>query len=285
MCGQVSVFFGSDLGIEKELYGGDASLSFIGTSTARCGISLASVDVDADGKSDLFIGCDRAGGSYAGTGWVSVFMGGRLGLLGDHYIDPESYTGSDHYRIAGDIDRIGFGHAMGILPDIDGDGVPDLVVSAPTHEYGSLGWTGGGSGPQRGRIYVLSGALLDDETELSGADAITTIVGVHDDDRIGDSVVSAGDFTGDGIEDFWIGASLAAEDEAVPGLVYLMSGADIMEGAALDVNDAVLTFTGVSDGSYAGYFVAGRGDYNGDGKPDLFTVAGGVGEAYLMFGR
>ncbi len=87
------------------------------------------------------------------------------------------------------------------------------------------------------------------------------------------------------MDDLWIGASNATLEDVVPGQVYLMSGADLMAESALDVSDAVHTFYGSDHAGRAGAVVAGVGDYNGDGRPDLFTLATGLGEAYLVFGR
>jgi hypothetical protein len=276
--GQVFVFLGSELGIERELYGSESSYTFIGEGAYdRCGISLDAADLDNDGLSDIFVGCDGLTGDHTSSGMVAVFMGGRLGVRRDKLMS------SAHYLISGDAPNIAFGLSLKIIPSLDGDDLPDLAVSAPSHEFGLGGW--GTSGPQRGRTYVFTGDQFGEESEISADEARATIDGIDDDDRIGTWLANAGDFTDDGVDDLWIGSAYATLDEVDPGQVYLMSGADLMAESALDVTDAAHTFYGSDHADRVGWVVAGVGDYNGDGRPDLFTVASGLGEAYLLFGR
>jgi len=278
LAGQVFVYLGSDLGIERELYGSDSSFTFIGENMYdRCGISLDAADIDDDGRSDIFVGCDGLTGDYPSSGVVAVFMGGRLGVRRDKLM---SWA---HYLISGDSSNIHFGFSLSIIPSLDGDDLPDLAISAPSHEYGVGGWAP--AGPQRGRTYVFTGDQFGEESALSADEARATIDGIDDDDRIGTCVANAGDFTDDGVDDLWIGSANATLEDVDPGQVYLMSGADLMAESAFDVSDAAHTFYGSDHAGRAGAVVAGVGDYNGDGRPDLFTVATGLGEAYLVFGR
>jgi hypothetical protein len=118
------------------------------------------------------------------------------------------------------------------------------------------------------------------------------IDGVADMVRIGISLAGAGDFDGDAVADVWIGAPFAIRDDAEPGQVYLLSGADLVPGTTIDVSSAESAFFGEADGDEAGWSVAAEGDYNGDGRTDLFTFAPSAftddverGKAYLVFGR
>jgi hypothetical protein len=137
----------------------------------------------------------------------------------------------------------GFGSAVAVPGDVDGDGVPDLLVGAPLALGGA------------GRVVLLSGAdgavLLD----LPGAAA---------GQALGTSVDGAGDVDGDGIPDLIAGAPGDSTAASGAGAAFLFAGAD---GSVLRVllGDAAFDRLGQS--------VAGLGDTDGDGVPDVAVGA------------
>lgn len=136
-----------------------------------------------------------------------------------------------------------FGWVSAPLPDLDGDGAPDLVVGSPFHASG---------GANAGRIYVFSGRS---GLELFHAD------GGAAGERLGHSVRPAGDLDRDGIEDILAGGRGAT---LVAGAARVFSGAT---GAPL----LTIRIGATSDGF--GYAVANLGDVNEDGIPDLAVGA------------
>lgn len=150
-----------------------------------------------------------------------------------------------------------FGWIARGLGDVDGDGVTDIVVSAPGNPpYGST----------RGAVYVYSGKsgkLLWKHIGEPGS-------------LLGTGLESAGDVDGDGIADVVAGAPGA-------NLVVVLSGRDGHElyrvrGDSVDVD--------------LGTAVAGVGDVDGDGRADFVAGApssggngAGSGRAYLFSGR
>lgn len=156
-------------------------------------------------------------------------------------------------------DRFGWiGRSAG---DTDGDGVEDLLTSAP---YKSLG---GGFGA--GRVYLYSGKTGELLFQLDGKPG----------DRLGIGIEAAGDVDGDGHADLLIGASGAGGT----GEAYVVSGKTL---------ERMRTFKGERPGDSFGHDLSGAGDQNGDGFADLLIGApafDGVGtdsgKLYLYSGK
>jgi hypothetical protein len=144
------------------------------------------------------------------------------------------------------------------IGDVDGDGISDIVTSAPT--FGANGRPTG-----RGRIYVYSGrsgALLWERTGEEG-------------ENLGTGLEGAGDVDRDGAPDVIAGAPGS-------GRAYVYSGRD---------GKTLLTLIGTTQERY-GASAAGAGDQNGDGYPDLIVgapsnnAAGtGAGRTYVVSGK
>ncbi len=150
-----------------------------------------------------------------------------------------------------------FGWIARNIGDVDGDGVPDVVISAPTNS---------GVGDKAGRIYVYSTKL---GTLLWTADG-------HAGDELGTGVEAAGDTNGDGIPDVIASA---------PGGGYakVYSGRD---------GRVLLTLRGEHIGDEFGRHAAGTGDVNHDGFADVIVGAPSnnaagqkAGRAYVYSGK
>jgi len=131
--------------------------------------------------------------------------------------------------------------------DVNNDGRPDYVVGAP--EDGNV--LGFGEGFAR----VYSGA--------TGA-VLYTFNGTSNADRFGTWVDGAGDVNNDGFADVVVGAPQVSTLGSNRGRVTVHSGAN---GATL------WTFDGAVNGDRLGTVVAGVGDVNGDGRPDILTAS------------
>ncbi len=132
--------------------------------------------------------------------------------------------------------------AVSELGDVDGDGVPDVMVGAPL-----IG---------NGRVRVYSGVngaqLLNMTVTLNGA-------------RFGHSVGAAGDVNGDGVEDVIAGAPNDADmGGTLTGTARVRSGAG---GATIRVLE------GSGNGDRFGWSVHGAGDVDGDGVEDAIVGA------------
>lgn len=135
-----------------------------------------------------------------------------------------------------------YGWAIARIDDVNGDGVAELAVGAPNH----VGVDGAA-----GRVQLLSGA--------DGA-VLWTVDGEAG-DRLGYALADAGDVDGDGIHDVVIGAP---GTDMNAGALRLRSGID---------GSVLLDIPSPEPGAFLGAAVAGAGDLNGDGQPDVIAGA------------
>ncbi|MBV8784839.1 MAG: FG-GAP repeat protein, partial [Gammaproteobacteria bacterium] len=134
-----------------------------------------------------------------------------------------------------------FGWIARNIGDVDGDGVNDVVVSAPTH---------GADNSHAGRIYVYSGRSGQLLWQADGDPG----------DELGTGVEAAGDTDGDGIPD------VVASGPAGHGVARIYSGRD---GRVLH------SFASPSRDETFGSHMAGAGDVDGDGCADVIVGSPG----------
>jgi hypothetical protein len=113
------------------------------------------------------------------------------------------------------------GHSVSSAGDVDGDGRDDLLIGAP--------WVAYGGNAHAGQVYLVSSAnpsgALSGNIDLFGVGSTiagATFGGTQFKGEAGFSVSSAGDFNGDGLDDFLIGAP--ARGIADNGKAYLIFG-------------------------------------------------------------
>jgi VCBS repeat-containing protein len=121
------------------------------------------------------------------------------------------------------------------------------------------------------------------------------INGVSADDLSGDSVSSAGDVNGDGLDDLIIGASGDDPNGTDSGASFVVFGKTSGAAVQLSTIEAGIggfVINGVSRNDYSGASVSAAGDVNGDGLDDLIIGArydgpNGVqsGASFVVFGK
>lgn len=189
------------------------------------------------------------------------------------------------YDFIGEAGGDSAGESVSSAGDVDGDGLDDLLIGAP--------WSTEG-GTDGGKAYVMLASSLGDKAriKLSRADYSLSGEGIYE--YAGDTVSSAGDVDGDGLDDILVAATGSSEGGEISGKVYLFLGRSLAEESRLDPLAADYTFTGEGTAKdAAGGSVSSVGDVDGDGLDDILIGADGyndgdavnVGRAYLFLGR
>jgi len=221
--GSATVLSGKDGAVLYAFTGVNAGDQF-GWAVASAG------DVNADGYGDLVVGAPQADVKGAGSGSVMVRSGKDGALL-------HAFHGDN----AGD----SLGWSVASAGAANGDQHDDVVAGAPNDDN---------NGQRSGMVRTFSGS--------TGA-VLWSANGDFVSDRFGYSVSSAGDVSGDGLDDVVAGAPLDDNNGNNSGMARVLSGAD---------GSSVLSVDGDLVDENLGWSVSGGGDVDGDGTPDV--VAG-----------
>ncbi|MEM9488020.1 MAG: flagellar hook-basal body complex protein, partial [Myxococcota bacterium] len=238
----------------------------------RHGYSLSTAgDFNDDGYDDLAVvvrGASRPssfGSEYAnpsscpGTitraGAVLIYLGSSAGLEAEPAFIYYGYGYEDNTRLV----RGGF--------DFDNDGYGDLLVSSYT-------WSsGGGFAIVYGR--PASGAGI---TVLCSAERY---LGVSSSGRLGYAAAPIGDINGDGCDEFAVGApreDLGESDQGSVRVLWGWGGSGCFSGPRMTTLVPTVAYT------QFGTAVAGGGDVDGDGIPDLVVGGSGYREDFTAVG-
>lgn len=220
-------------------------------------------DINSDGNWEFLVG--MPGKSVSDAGQVFFWYGGT-GLT----VAPDVvWTGSNNEMFGWCVARIG---------DVNDDNVADFAVGAP--------WADN-VGTNAGRVYVFFGGSLTSGTAAAQADVV--IDGALGSDGFGYAISAAGDFDGDGIDDFIVGAPDVATPPTKPGSAFVIYGAN--GGPSSDLADATVLSGPVAGGRF-GFAVSDAGDFLGGpemsvavGAPLLDNFGLDAGAVYVYEGR
>ncbi|MEZ4721143.1 MAG: LamG-like jellyroll fold domain-containing protein [Flavobacteriales bacterium] len=179
-----------------------------------------------------------------------------------------SDTSGNFYAVLDNNDR--FGMAIEALGDINGDGVPDMAVSAIEDDDG-------GSGSNKGAIYIMkmadeSGVLMYNKIS---SDSGGFGSGIANDDFFGRCIADIGDINGDGVNDLAVGAGWSNDggtDRGSLWILFLDSTGNV--SAKQKISSSSGSFNGsLSNGDLFGTSVIGVPDLNNDGVRDIVVGA------------
>ncbi len=219
---------------------------FLDPGSYSTGLTLANLgDVTGDGVPDLAAGDDVWGGGITRPGAVTITRGGDGALV--RLLEGES----PHDLFGWSLDRV---------PDVDGDGVLELVVGAPGCD---------GAASNAGAVYLYSGAS---QTLLWKRD------GVEVDGAFGYTVRGIGDLDGDGRGDIVASGpgESSATGEHAAGRTLLLSGATGQPIRIVGVGNA---------DDQSGRSLDVLGDLNGDLLPEIAVGSPFASENFTSAGR
>ncbi|MFH1464123.1 MAG: FG-GAP-like repeat-containing protein [Pseudomonadota bacterium] len=299
MGGEAYLYFGASTGVDP---GSEQRLANPGVAIAYFGWSVAGVgDLNGDGYDDVLVGAayDTSGGeSWAGSAWL--YPGSAAGL---------DTAAAQRLSAPEPVEAGIFGRSCAGAGDVDGDGQPDVVVGTWSHSPAAYLFSGDGAGLDGEDPQILVGTSTDvenwfgyavagagdvdgdgywdvlvgawgEEAEagaaylfrggaggLDSAGATRLTAGDADaGDHYGFALAGPGDLDGDGYAEVVVGAEEDDAEGEDAGAVYLyLGGASGLDTAG----EQKITASDAAPGFHFGASVAGAGDVDGDGHPDL----------------
>ncbi|SON55493.1 Hemolysin, plasmid [Hartmannibacter diazotrophicus] len=292
---------GSESVLLSEIASGNGGFKIIGEEPRdEAGSTVANAgDINGDGYADLLI---TARGPYYDDAFVTkvyvVFGGDDLSPAGGTIELADIAAGNGGFEIVGGTASDQYGESVASAGDVNGDGFDDMIIGAPRADDG---------GQNSGAAYVVFGADglspaggSIDLADISAGIGGFKIIGANMNDAAGQSVASAGDINGDGIDDLIIGATGESSGGAGAGGAFVVYGADGLSpaGGIIDLDNVAagtggFKIIGENTWDNAGTSVAWAGDVNNDGIDDVIigatqTAPGGVensGAAYVVYGQ
>ncbi len=265
-------------GENAEMLGRDDAMSIWGSTVyarggSGIGASVAGGDLDGDGKEDLIVG---APGSFYGRGGgiVMVFFARDPSEMHELWAERDA-----DLIITGTTENDKFGHSLRTA-DLDGDGMDELVISAPFADgIGDLK-------RDSGEVYIVSGQSRSSfgcRKDIGTMSLFGHVYGRDPGDHLGVRL-DIGDLDADSVEELvlcsegsggMIEASSTFENEAIGSWEI-----EVIKGTASGLGELDLTASGPMVRYYGSYVVGSGyaqhignglalGDFDGDGTDDI----------------
>ncbi len=205
------LFMNSDGTVSSHQKISDTQGSFTSTLAgySRLGLDIDDIgDMDGDGNEDIVVGY-RGGTSNPG----GIFI---LNLNSSGTVKTETLI--DQTDISSIQTNSAFGGGVASIPDVNGDGIPDLAV-------GAHGDDADGTGANTGAVWIV---CLDSSNAVVDTQKVNAISGrfngpMRPSDFMGFGLSHIGDVNKDGFPDIAVGAFYDSESASLGGAVWTMS--------------------------------------------------------------
>ena len=247
-------------------------------STDRGGLAGFSIgvigDLNRDGCDEILVGAPFFDGYRKDGGKVYLIAGTRDGWSNNMLLNE---TAIATFKRGRDVLQAKVGYSVAGIGDVNADGLPDFMIGAPNIDQTYL-------------VYGRSEMDWGEDFDLRNADVIFVSEGPRQ--QFGHQIEGVGDVNGDGIDDFIISAIRNREGGTAAGKIYLILGQPGgWDSVTVNVNQAVASFIGEAKYDYAGWSIAGIGDFDGDAYNDFLIGMfndpdrSQSGKAYFIQGR
>jgi hypothetical protein len=273
----------SALGTGGFVINGEKVNDYSGISASNAG------DINGDGLDDLLVGAHHANVSDKSNAGKSYVIFGKKDSTAIDLSAIASGSGTGGFVINGENVDDWSGFSTSSAGDINGDGLDDLIVGAYQADPNGKS--------NAGKSYVVFGKTDSTAINLSAIASGTggfVINGENVDDISGNSVSTAGDVNGDGLNDLIVGA----RGKLKAGKFYVIFGKKDnttieLSAIASGTGGFVINGENMSNFNFRGISVSTAGDVNGDGLDDLIVGAHGAqqsnganpGKSYVIFGK
>ena len=244
-----------------------------GSAFGSLGGSVSGVgDFNGDGIADFIIGASAM--NVTSNGGAAYVVYGKTNASTLTLGAAGTIAAADGFMLSGNAnDRAGF--SVSGAGDINGDGLADVIVGAPSSLSASNGASyvifGGATGGNLNALVTAGQGF-----KISGSTANNSL-------QTGTSVKSAGDVNGDGFADLIV----ATDSNQAYTAAYVVYGSSAptsmtISNAALAASQGFRIFSGATTGAVLGE-VSSAGDINGDGFADMI-VGSNKGSSYVVYG-
>lgn len=244
----------------------------------RFGHSICALgDINQDGYTEIAISAPRheVAHQFFGAVWIVSLLPNGTPYFYKKVENRYSQTANKYWA---------FGWSLESIPDMNGDGTPELLVGSPHGTYDLEPVVGNIS-----LLFLNEALTVKDFKNINFYESDLARDNVSDDSHFGESIAYLGDLDGDGRPEIAVGGSLDEKMSEQHGRVWCLSLA--ANGEA----DLFFDLQANSLGKWLqldpferfGQQLCGAMDLNGDGQTELLAAArkpGGRGTVNVLFG-